>query len=125
MKRFLVGLTLCLVICSGAFAQAWPTKPVTIVVPFPAGGATDMVGRTLGSEMQKALGQPFIVDNRPGATGTVGMAQVKRAPADGYTLLVASLAPFVIAPHLIKNLTFDPGKDFDLLTIAVQAPNVL
>ena len=108
-----------------AHAESWPTKPVTVVVPFPAGGATDMVARTIASEMQKALGQPFIIDNRPGATGTIGGGQVKRAPADGYTLMVSSLAPFVIAPHLIKNIPFDPGKDFDLLTIAVQAPNVL
>jgi tripartite-type tricarboxylate transporter receptor subunit TctC len=128
MKKLFSSLVLGalgLAMVCGAHAQAWPAKPVTIVVPFPAGGATDMVARTLAAEMQKALGQSFVVDNRPGATGTIGAGQVKRAPADGYTLLVASLAPFVIAPHLIKNVPFDPARDFELLTIAVQAPNVL
>ena len=108
-----------------AHAQAWPQKTVTIVVPFPAGGATDMLARALAAKMQANLGKSFVVDNRAGAGGTIGAAQVARAPADGYTLLVASLAPFSVAPHLIKSLPFDPRKDFDLLTVAVQAPNVL
>ncbi len=108
-----------------AQAQTWPQKPVTIILPFPPGGATDMLGRELGASMQKSLGQTFVVDNRPGATGTIGTGMVKRAAPDGYTLLVASLAPFVISPHLVKNLPYDPRKDLDLLTVAVQAPNVL
>ena len=66
-----------------------------------------------------------MVENKAGATGTIGAAQVKRSPADGYTLFVSSLGPFVIAPHLMKNVQYDPGQDFDLLTVAVQAPNVL
>jgi tripartite-type tricarboxylate transporter receptor subunit TctC len=108
-----------------ASSSAWPEKTVTIILPFPAGGATDMLGRALAAKMQESLGRTFIVDNRPGATGTIGAGLVKRAPPDGHTLLVASLGPFVIAPHLIKDMTFDPRVDFDLLTVAVQAPNVL
>ena len=108
-----------------ASANAYPDKPVTIVVPFPPGGSTDMIARTLGAKLQEKLGQTFIVDNRAGATGTIGMGQVKRAAADGYTLIVSSLGPFVIAPHLLKNVPYDMGKDFDLLMVAVQAPNVL
>ena len=75
--------------------------------------------------MGEQLGKPFVVENRPGATGTIGAGAVKRAPADGYTLLVASLGPFVVTPHLVKNVPYDAGKDFDYITIPVQAPNVL
>jgi tripartite-type tricarboxylate transporter receptor subunit TctC len=134
-----LSLTLSLGLCLGghspaqaqaagstaAAASSWPEKTVTIILPFPAGGATDMLGRALAARMQETFGRTFIVDNRPGATGTIGAGQVKRAAPDGYTLLVASLGPFVIAPHLIKDMTFDPRQDFDLLTVAVQAPNVL
>jgi tripartite-type tricarboxylate transporter receptor subunit TctC len=75
--------------------------------------------------MADSLQKPFIVENKAGATGTIGAAQVKRSPPNGYTFLVTSLGPLVIAPHLIKGLQYDPLKDFDLITVAVQAPNVL
>ena len=104
---------------------AYPDKPVTIIVPFPPGGSTDMVARTLSTRLNAALGQPFPVENKPGATGAIGAAQVKRAPADGYTLLVASIGVYATNPFLQKNLPYDPTKDFDLLTVAVRAPNVL
>jgi tripartite-type tricarboxylate transporter receptor subunit TctC len=126
MKMFLRAAGAALAIaamCSPALA--WPDKPITIVVPFPPGGSTDTMARVLGSSMQQTLGQTVIVDNKAGATGTIGAGQVKRAAADGYTLLVSSLGPFVIAPHLIKNVPYDAQKDFDLITVAVQAPNVL
>ena len=104
---------------------AYPDHTVTIVVPFPPGGSTDMIARTLAAKLQEQLHQTFIIDNRAGATGTIGMGQVKRAAADGYTLIVSSLGPFVIAPHLIKNVPYDINKDIDLLSVLVQAPNVL
>jgi tripartite-type tricarboxylate transporter receptor subunit TctC len=110
---------------SAVWAQAWPQKPVTIVVPFPAGGSTDMVGRAIGNQLSAKFGQSFIVDNKAGATGTIGATQVKRAPPDGYSFLVTSLGPLVIAPHLIKGMQYDALKDFELITVAVQAPNVL
>ena len=106
-------------------ALAWPDKPVTLVVPFPPGGSTDTIARILAPKLQEKLGGTFLVDNRAGATGTIGAAAVKRAPADGHTLLVTSLGPLVIAPHLIKGVQYDALRDFDYLTIAVQAPNVL
>jgi tripartite-type tricarboxylate transporter receptor subunit TctC len=123
LKKLLGALGAALVLASPAFA--WPDKQVTLVVPFPPGGSTDTIARQLAAQMQAKLGQTFIVENKAGATGTIGAGQVKRAPADGYTLLVSSLGPYVIAPHLIKSVPYDATKDFDLLTVAVQAPNVL
>jgi tripartite-type tricarboxylate transporter receptor subunit TctC len=122
-KKTLMGLTLAAA-ALGAFA-AYPEKTVTLVVPFPPGGSTDAIARVIGQKLQEKLGQSFIVDNKAGATGTIGAAFVKRAPADGYTLFVSSLGPFVIAPHLIKGVQYDALKDLDPITVAVQAPNVL
>jgi tripartite-type tricarboxylate transporter receptor subunit TctC len=106
-------------------AHAWPDKTVTLVVPFPPGGATDLIARILLPKFQEKLGGSFIVDNKAGATGTIGAGVVARAPADGHTLLVSSLGPYVIAPHLLTKVSYDALKDFDYISIAVQAPNVL
>ena len=125
MRRLLITLALGLAAASAAHAQAWPSRPVTLLVPFPPGGSTDLIARTLAPKLQEKLGGNFIVDNRAGATGTLGAGMVKRAPPDGYTVFVSSLGPFVIAPHLLKNVPYDPLKDFDYITVAVQAPNVL
>jgi tripartite-type tricarboxylate transporter receptor subunit TctC len=125
MKKLLITLALGLTAAAGAQAQAWPAKPVTLLVPFPPGGSTDMIARTLAPKLQEKLGGTFIIENKAGATGTVGGGIVKRAAPDGYTIFVSSLGPFVIAPHLIKTVPYDALKDFDYLTVAVQAPNVL
>ena len=125
MKKLLTALVLGLAAATGVQAQAWPSKPVTLVVPFPPGGSTDAIARAIGPSLGKTFGQTFIVDNKPGATGTIGATAVKRAAPDGYTFLVTSLGPLVIAPHLIKQMQYDALKDFDLITVAVQAPNVL
>lgn len=122
MKKLLCTLAAALTMGS---AFAWPDKPVTLIVPFPPGGSTDLIARTLIPKLQDKLGGTFIVDNKAGATGTIGAGAVARAPADGYTLLVSSLGPFVIAPHLLAKVPYDALKDFDYLTVAVQAPNVL
>jgi tripartite-type tricarboxylate transporter receptor subunit TctC len=124
MKKTLMGLALAFAATVSAFA-AYPEKTVTMVVPFPPGGSTDAIARVLSQKLQEKLGGTFIIDNKPGATGTIGAAFVKRAAPDGYTLFVSSLGPFVIAPHLIKGVQYDALKDFDPITIAVQAPNVL
>ena len=125
MYKAIAAITFGLITCVAAQAQAWPSKTVTLVVPFPPGGSTDTIARAIGPKLQEKFGQTFIVDNKAGATGTIGAAQVKRAAPDGYTFLVTSLGPLVIAPHLIKNVPYDAGKDFDYVTVAVQAPNVL
>ncbi|MCW5655330.1 tripartite tricarboxylate transporter substrate binding protein [Hydrogenophaga sp.] len=121
MKKLLCALGASMTLSA---AMAWPDKPVTIVVPFPPGGSTDMIARTLQPKLQEKFGGSFVVDNKPGATGTIGAAQVVRSAPDGYTLFVSSLGPFVIAPHLTK-VSYDATKDFDLISVAVQAPNVL
>ncbi|AEB85235.1 Bug family tripartite tricarboxylate transporter substrate binding protein [Alicycliphilus denitrificans] len=122
MKKILLALTASVALSAAA---AWPEKSVNVIVPFPAGGSTDTIARAMAQHMGEKLGQPFVVDNRPGATGTIGATAVKRAAPDGYTLLVASLGPFVIAPHLVKNIPYDAVKDFDYISLPVQAPNVL
>ena len=125
MKKLLITASLTLCTAFTAHADTWPSKPVTLLVPFPPGGSTDMIARTVGAKLQEKLGSTFIVDNKAGAGGTVGAAQAKRAAPDGYTIFVSSLGPFVIGPHLIKSAGYDPLKDFDYVTVAVQAPNVL
>jgi len=126
VKHTLAGLALALAATSAALAaDPWPSKPVTLLVPFPPGGSTDMIARTLSTKLQEKLGGSFIVTNQAGAGGTVGAAAAKRAAPDGATIFVSSLGPFVIGPHLIKNAGYDPLKDFDYITVAVQAPNIL
>jgi tripartite-type tricarboxylate transporter receptor subunit TctC len=126
-KLLLIASTCTIALAASAQTAAtpWPEKPVTIVVPFPAGGSTDMVARAMAQHMGDKLGQNFVVDNRPGATGTLGAGAVKRSAPDGYTLLVSSLGAFVVAPHLLKSVPYDALKDFDYITVPVQAPNVL
>ena len=127
MKRLLCCLLfpLAAALAGDALAQAWPSKPVTLVVPFPPGGSSDQVARALGQKLNAGLGQSVIIENKAGATGTIGATAVKRATPDGYTWFVTSLGPLVIVPHLMKDLQYDPLKDLDPITIAVQAPNVL
>ena len=124
MNRTFAALAAVLAI-SSAHAAGFPEKSVTMIVPFPPGGSSDMVARLIGPKVSDRLGQPVVIDNRPGATGAIGATMVKRAPADGYTILVASIGVYATNPFLQKGLQYDPAKDFDLLTVAVRAPNVL
>ncbi|MFJ4292882.1 Bug family tripartite tricarboxylate transporter substrate binding protein [Cupriavidus sp. NPDC089707] len=112
----------------GAPAQAqdkWPSRPITWVVPFAAGGSTDIVARTIGQEVSRALGQPVVVENRPGAAGAVGAGYVARAKADGYTLFGGTISTHAINASLYKNLSYDPVKDFEPVSLVGYVPNVL
>lgn len=124
MKKAFTAFVAACSLAASAFA-AYPDKPVTLLVPFPPGGSTDLIARMVAPKVQEKLGGSFLVDNKGGAGGTIGTAMVKRAAPDGYTLLVTSLGPLVIGPHLMKNVAYDATKDFDYITVAVQAPNVL
>ena len=106
-------------------AQAWPAKPVRIVVPFAPGGTTDILARALAPELAKAFGQQFLVDNKPGAGGNLGAAEVARAPADGYTLLMGTVGTHGINQALYPKLPYDPIKDFAPVTLVAAVPNVL
>ena len=119
-----VVATISLVPLAGQ-AQTWPTKPITYVVPFTAGGSTDIVGRTVGQIVQTSLGQPVVIENKPGAAGAVGAAFVAKAPADGYTLLGGTISTHAINSALYKNLPYDPLKDFEAVTLVGFVPNAL
>lgn len=108
-----------------AQTQAWPAKGIKLVVPFPAGGATDSSARLMAEHLSKRLGQPVIVENKPGAATVIGVEAVAKAPADGYTLLVAGGGSFSVLPALRTNLPFDVSKDFVPISMLVTAPVVL
>src|SRR3954464_7627709 len=95
-----------------AAAQTYPSRPVKLVVPFPAGSATDQIARLAGSELQQALGQPFVVENKAGAQGSIAAAEVARSAPDGYTLLLTTNTPQAANVSLFKKLSYDPVKDF-------------
>ncbi|MEP6587678.1 MAG: tripartite tricarboxylate transporter substrate binding protein [Polaromonas sp.] len=110
--------------CTSAWS-AWPDKPITIIVPYAAGGLTDAVTRALTDAMGRELGQPVVVDNRAGAGGKIGMEQLKRAPKDGYTIGLAVPATMVTLPLTDPNYGISPLKDFELITVAVDTFTVL
>ncbi|HEU0199110.1 MAG TPA: tripartite tricarboxylate transporter substrate binding protein, partial [Burkholderiaceae bacterium] len=105
-------------------AQTWPNKPISLVVPFPPGGTTDVLARAVGQELSKTLGQPVVVENKPGAGATVGATQVARAKPDGHTLLMGAVH-HTIATSVYKKLPYDFGKDFAPITTVALVPNVL
>lgn len=108
-----------------ALAQGWPAKPIKLVVPFPPGGATDVVARAMAERLQARLGQAVIVDNRPGASTVIGAAAVAKAAADGYTLLLSGSSTYSVVPALKAQLPYDPRKDLALVAIVARAPLVL
>ena len=124
--RFMQCLLLvALALPGAALAQAYPSKPVRVVVTFPPGSTPDIVGRALASRLQEAMGQPFVVENRAGAGGNVGADAVAKAPADGYTLLVSTNGVFAINKALYKSMPFDPDKDLVPVSLLATAPQML
>jgi len=119
-----VAALLAAFVSSAALAQ-YPDHPVTIIVPFTAGGSSDIVARTVQPRLSQLLGQPIIVDNKPGANSGLAATYVAKAKNDGYTLLVGSIGTYAINPVLYKDLGYEPRRDFDLLTVAVRTPNAL
>lgn len=110
---------------AGQAQSAWPGKPVRIVVPFAAGGTTDILARALAPELQKAFGQPFVIDNKPGAGGNNGAAEVAKAAGDGYTLLMGTVGTHAINVSLYPKMPYDHVKDFVPITLLAGVPNIL
>ncbi|GKS85415.1 tripartite tricarboxylate transporter substrate binding protein [Acidovorax sp. SUPP1855] len=123
-RCLLVALSLA-AMAGGVSAQAWHSHPVRVIVPFPASGATDLVARVVTQRVSQDLGQQMVVDNRPGAGGTIGAAEAAKAPADGYTLLLTTSSTHAISPHLMPRLAYDPRKDFTPVAHVADAASVL
>src|SRR3979409_2298335 len=121
MNRLVKSVALCslLLAVGGAAAQTYPSKPIRVVIPFVAGGSSDIVGRAIASKFQEFLGQPGVVENKPGANGAIAAEFVAKAEPDGYTILVGSIGVFSINTALFKDLRYHPVRDFAPVTLAV------
>jgi len=108
-----------------AISQVYPSKPVRVIIPYPPGSTPDIVGRTVSDRLQKALGQPFVVENRTGAGGNIGTEAVAKSAPDGHTLLVAVNGPVAVNKHLYKSLPYDPDKDLLPISLLASAPQML
>ena len=124
LLRLVAALGLSLGMAAGALAQQYPTKPITMIVPFAAGGPTDTVARSLGQAMSKSLGQSIVVENVGGAGGTVGAARARNAQADGYTIFLHHIG-MSTAPTLYRKLSFNPQTDFEYVGLVVDVPMTL
>lgn len=124
MKRLATFLLAC-GLSAGAMAQAWPAKPVRVLVPAPAGSSLDIIVRTLSDKLKDRWGRPVVVDNKPGAGGMLGMDVVAKAPPDGYTLGIGFNGPVAFGPHMYKKMPYDPAKDLLPVVLTTSQPNVL
>ncbi len=125
MRQALIAFLAGLLLALPAHAQDYPSRPVTLVVPYPAGGGLDALARLLGQKLADRLGKPVVIDNRPGAGTTIGAAYVAKAAPDGYTILLATSTAFAIAAALNKSLPYDPAKDFVPIALTSNAPFLL
>jgi tripartite-type tricarboxylate transporter receptor subunit TctC len=125
MKSRIAALIAALAASFATQAQQYPNKPIKVIIPFVAGGSSDIVGRAIASKFQEVLGQPGVVENRPGANGAIAAELVAKSDPDGYTVLVGSIGVFSINAALFKDLRYQPARDFAPITLAVTTPNVL
>jgi tripartite-type tricarboxylate transporter receptor subunit TctC len=110
---------------AGTDANAWPTKPIRMVVPFTPGGSTDILARAIGQKLTEAWGQPVVIDNVPGAGGSLGADKVAKSPADGYTVLMGHIGTLAVNPSLYPKLPYDPVRSFEPVALVAKVPNVL
>jgi len=126
MKRTLLAFSIALGLAATAHANdAWPTKPVRVLVPAPAGSSLDVIVRTLGDKLKNRWGQPIVVDNKPGAGGMIGMDAVAKAAPDGHTLGIGFNGPIAFGPYMYKKMPYDPAKDLLPVVLTTSQPNVL
>src|SRR6266700_8107736 len=118
-----VSLLLALAVIA-AHAQTYPSRPVRLIVPFPPGGSTDILSRALAQKLAEGLGQPVVIDNRPGAGGSIGSEAAAKAAPDGHTLLMGQLGPLAVSPAIYKNLPYDPVKSFAPVSLMAIVPSV-
>jgi tripartite-type tricarboxylate transporter receptor subunit TctC len=120
----LLALAAALALPLAAQAQAWPSKPIRLVVPFAPGGTSTIVARAVAGEMEKGLGQPIVIDNRPGGGGNVAMQEVARAEPDGYTLIIGHIGTLAVNPFMFEKLPFDTNRDFAAVSLLAKVPNI-
>jgi len=125
MKQFLIALSMALASSVGVAAETWPAKPVRIIVPFPPGSSPDLIARMLADKLAQALGQPVIVENKPGAGGNLGTGLVAKAEPDGYTLGLSIPGPLAVNTVLYKKMEYDPFTELAPITLVAVSPNVL
>jgi tripartite-type tricarboxylate transporter receptor subunit TctC len=123
--RMWVVLLACVLGAGAVSAQSWPSRPIRMIIPFAAGGPSDVVGREVAARLQEQLGQPVLADIRAGANSTIGAALAAKASPDGHTILIGSVGTFAINMVTYKDLQYDSLRDFDLLTLSARSPNVL
>jgi tripartite-type tricarboxylate transporter receptor subunit TctC len=123
MIRFFVA-ALAALLTHAAQAQSWPAKPIRLLVPFAPGGTSSIVARSVAAEMEKGLGQPIIIDNKPGGGGNVAMLEAARAEPDGYTLIIGHIGTLAVNPFMFESLPFDTNRDFAAVSLLAKVPNI-